>query len=163
VPFTLVPINTDFHAANVNVPEVNGIKDMMGRAVNLLHRTVLRITGGRVANKGFGMPVVMLETVGRKTGKRRTTVLTSPLQEDGKVIVVASWGGDDRNPQWYLNLCANPEVELTMEGKTRTVKARTASAEERAELWPKVVDVYKGYGQYQTKTDREIPLVILEG
>jgi len=142
---------------------MNGIKDFGGRFVNLIHRTVLRVSGGKVGGKGFGMPVVMLETIGRKSGKKRTTVLTSPLQEDGRVIVVASWGGDDRNPQWYLNLCANPEVELTMEGKTRTVKARTASTEERAELWPKVVDVYKGYGQYQTKTDREIPLVILEG
>lgn len=142
---------------------MNELKDLLGRMVNLLHRTVLRVSGGRVANKGFGMPVVMLETIGRKTGKRRTTVLTSPVQEDGRVIVVASWGGDDRHPQWYLNLRENPEVELTMEGKTQTMKARTASTEERAELWPKVVAAYKGYGQYQTRTDREIPLVILEG
>jgi len=142
---------------------VSGIKDFFGRLVNIVHRTVLRVSGGRVANKGFGMPVVMLETIGRKSGKARTTVLTSPLQEEGRVIVVASWGGDDRHPQWYLNLRENPEVQLTMDGKTRPMKAHTASSEERAELWPKVVAVYKGYGQYQTKTDREIPLVILEG
>src|SRR4051812_2884104 len=93
---------------------VSGIKDVLGRLVNLLHRTVLRVSGGRVANKGFGMPVVMLETIGRKSGKQRTTVLTSPIQEEGRVIVVASWGGDDRHPQWYLNLRENPEVQLTI-------------------------------------------------
>jgi deazaflavin-dependent oxidoreductase (nitroreductase family) len=130
--------------------------------VNLLHRNVLRVTGGRVANRGFGMPVVMLQTVGRKSGKQRTTVLTSPVQEDGRVVIVASYGGDDRHPSWYLNLRDNPDVELTMNGRSQSMRARTASADERAELWPKVIAAYKGYGQYQERTDREIPLVILE-
>ena len=138
------------------------MKDSAARAVNLLHRSVLRLSGGRVGDRGFGMPVVMLETVGRKTGKQRTTVLTSPVQEDGRVVIVASYGGDDRHPSWYLNLRDNPDVSLTMAGETRRMRARTASPDERAELWPKVVAAYKGYGQYQTRTDREIPLVILE-
>jgi deazaflavin-dependent oxidoreductase (nitroreductase family) len=84
------------------------------------------------------------------------------VQEDGRVVLVASYGGDDRHPSWYLNLRDNPEVELTLEGQTRTMKARTASPEEKAELWPRVVAAHKGYAQYQTRTDREIPLVILE-
>ena len=141
---------------------INAIKDPGARMVNLVHRTVFRLSGGRLGNRGFGMPVVMLETVGRKSGQRRTTMLTSPVQEDDRVVLVASYGGDDRQPSWYLNLCSNPDVQLTMEGRARSMRARTASADERTELWPKVVGAYKGYGQYQERTDREIPLVILE-
>jgi deazaflavin-dependent oxidoreductase (nitroreductase family) len=138
------------------------VKDVIARQVNHLHRTLFKRSGGRIAGKGFGMPVVEIVTTGRKTGKRRPTMLTSPVQEGENVVIVASWGGDDRHPLWYLNLLENPEVDLTMEGQTRKMRARTASADERAALWPRVVGAYKGYGQYQTKTEREIPLVILE-
>jgi deazaflavin-dependent oxidoreductase (nitroreductase family) len=141
---------------------VKAIKDTLARMVNVLHRNVIRLSGGRIGGTGYGMPVVMLNTTGRKSGKKRTTMLTSPVQEDGRVVLVASYGGDDRHPSWYLNLRDNPEVELTLEGQTRTMKARTASPEEKAELWPRVVAAHKGYAQYQTRTDREIPLVILE-
>jgi len=75
---------------------------------------------------------------------------------------VASYGGDDRSPAWYLNLRDHPEVTLTMQGRTRSMKARTATVDEKAELWPKVVAGYKGYAGYQTKTDRDIPLVLLD-
>ncbi len=108
------------------------------------------------------MPVVMLHTTGRRSGKRRTTVLTTPIREDDRVVLVASYGGDDRHPQWFLNLRANPKVELTVDGRTRPMTARVASAEEKAELWPQVTKAYRGYAQYQTRTDRDIPLVILE-
>ena len=138
------------------------LKDVVAKQFNHLHRFLFKRTGGRVGGIGFGMPVVELVTTGRKSGKRRSTMLTSPVQEGDNVVIVASWGGDDRHPMWYLNLRETPEVELTMRGETRTMRARTASAEERAALWPRVVAAYKGYGQYQTKTDREIPLVILE-
>jgi deazaflavin-dependent oxidoreductase (nitroreductase family) len=141
---------------------VKAIKDTLARMVNVLHRNVIRLSGGRIGGTGYGMPVVMLNTTGRKSGKKRTTMLTSPVQEDGRVVLVASYGGDDRHPSWYLNLRDNPEVELTLEGRTRAMKARTASPEEKAELWPRVVAAHKGYAQYQTRTDREIPLVILE-
>ena len=138
------------------------IKDTASRFVGVIHRNVLRLSGGRVGGRAFGMPTVMLETVGRKSGKRRTTVVTAPVQEDGRVVLVASYGGDDRHPAWYLNLRDNPAVTITIDGQRRTMRARTASADERTELWPKVVGVYKGYGQYQERTEREIPLVILE-
>ena len=141
---------------------MDAIKDTGVRLMGLFHRSVLRVRGGRVGGRAFGMPTVMLETVGRKTGKRRTTVLTSPVQQDGRVVIVASYGCDDRHPSWYLNLRENPDVSLTMKGETRPMRAHTASPEERADLWPKVVAAYKGYGQYQERTDREIPLVILE-
>ena len=138
------------------------LKDLGGRVVNAIHETVFIATKGRVAGKGFGMPVVRLTTTGRKTGKQRTTMLTSPVQDGDRMVIVASWGGDDRNPMWFLNLQANPDVEVTFDGATRAMRAHVATAEERAELWPRVVAAYKGYGQYQTRTEREIPLVILE-
>jgi deazaflavin-dependent oxidoreductase (nitroreductase family) len=137
-------------------------KDIAARAVNVLHRNLVNTTKGRVGGTGFGMPVVELVTTGRKSGQPRSTMLTSPVQDGDRVVLVASWGGDDRHPMWYLNLRDNPDVELTMKGKKQSMRARTATAEERAELWPRVVTAYKGYAQYQTKTDREIPLVILE-
>jgi deazaflavin-dependent oxidoreductase (nitroreductase family) len=137
-------------------------KDVAARMVSGLHRTVFRLSNGRLANKGFGMPVVMLTTTGRKSGKRRTTMLTSPVQDGDRVVLVASYGGDDRHPSWFLNLRDNPEVELTMGGSTRSMRARAASTEEKAELWPRVVDAYKGYGQYQRRTERDIPLVLVE-
>ena len=141
---------------------MSAIKDAGARWVNVLHRTIYNVSGGRVGGKGYGMPVVQLNTVGRKSGKKRTTMLTSPVQDGDRVVLVASYGGDDRNPSWFLNLRDNPEVELTMHGRTRPMKARVATADEKAELWPRVVAAHKGYGQYQTRTEREIPLVILE-
>ncbi len=138
------------------------LKDVGAKLVTGLHKAVFRASNGRFANRGFGMPVVELATTGRKSGKRRTTMLTSPVQDGERVVLVASWGGDDRHPTWYLNLRDKPEVELTVEGKTRPMRARTASEEEKAELWPRVVDAYKGYAQYQKRTERDIPLVILE-
>jgi deazaflavin-dependent oxidoreductase (nitroreductase family) len=137
-------------------------KDVTARMVSGFHQTVFRMSNGRLANKGFGMPVVMLTTVGRKSGKQRTTMLTSPVQDGDRLVLVASYGGDDRHPAWFLNLRDNPEVELTMGGRTRPMRARVATADEKAELWPRVVDAYKGYGQYQRRTERDIPLVIVE-
>ena len=137
-------------------------KDVAARIVTGFHRAVFRVSNGRLANSGYGMPVLELTTTGRKTGKRRTTMLTSPIQDGANVVVVASYGGDDRHPTWFLNLRDDPNVEITMNGRTRPMRARAASPEEKAELWPRVVAAYKGYGQYQQRTDRDIPLVILE-
>ncbi len=108
------------------------------------------------------MPVVQLTTIGRKSGQPRTVMLTSPVHDDDRVVLVASYGGDDRHPAWFLNLRDNPKVELTMEGRRRRMRARVASTDEKAELWPRVVAGYRGYAQYQTRTRRDIPLVILE-
>jgi len=141
---------------------MSSVKDLMARGVNVLHRSVVKGTGGRIAGTGFGMPVVILTTTGRKSGKERTTMLTSPIHDEKRVVLVASYGGDDRHPAWFLNLRDNPAVELEMRGKKRSMVAHVADADEKATLWPEVVTAYKGYAQYQTKTDRDIPLVILE-
>jgi deazaflavin-dependent oxidoreductase (nitroreductase family) len=141
---------------------VANAKDIVARIVTGFHESVFRLSNGRIGNRGFGMPVLMLTTTGRKSGKRRTTMLTSPVQDGDRFVLVASYGGDDRHPRWFLNLRDDPQVEITMDGKKRPMKARVASPDEKAELWPRVVAAYRGYGQYQQRTDRDIPLVICE-
>ena len=128
----------------------------------MLHRAVIRISGGRLFNRLGGMPIVELHTIGRKTGQPRVTTLSSPIVSDDRIVLVASKGGDDRNPAWLLNLEASPEVEVTVAGQNRPMRARVASAEEKAELWPQVVAAYQGYEGYQKRTARDIPVVICE-
>lgn len=109
------------------------------------------------------MPVLELTTTGRKSGQPRSVLLTSPHQEGDTWVVVASRGGDDTHPAWFLNLRDNPEVEVSLKGgPKRPMSARVADAGERARLWPKITADFKNYAQYQTKTEREIPLVFLE-
>jgi deazaflavin-dependent oxidoreductase (nitroreductase family) len=89
-------------------------------------------------------------------------MLTAPVVDGDRIVLVASKGGDDRDPDWYRNLSAHPEIELTMAGRRRPMRARPATIEERSELWPRIVAAYKGYGGYQRRTEREIPVVICE-
>lgn len=140
----------------------NTLTDLQMKTMNAVHKGLLKVSGGRIGSKFGSMPVVELHTIGRKSGKRRSTMLTAPVVDDGVYVLVASKGGDDRDPQWYLNLVANPEVELTVDGEDVPLTARVASTEEKAELWPRIVASYKGYGNYQKKTDRDIPIVICE-
>ncbi len=126
------------------------------------HRALLKLTGGRFPKKVAGMQPVELVTIGRKTGQRRPTLLTSPLYSEDRVVLVASKGGYSDDPIWYKNLAANPEVEINVDGRTRKMRARTASPDEKATLWPELVKVYKGYDGYQKNTTRDIPVVICE-
>jgi len=128
--------------------------------MNAAHRVVLRLSGGHLLSNPFGMPAVELHTIGAKTGLPRATMLTSPVHDAERVVLVASKGGADRNPLWLGNLVAHPEVELTIKGVTTKMLARVASPAEKAELWPEIVSAYKGYAGYQTKTERDIPVVI---
>src|SRR5713226_5379497 len=123
-------------------------KDNIAKAVNAFHRTMFSLSGGVVGGRVAGMPVVMLTTTGRKSGKKRTTMLTSPLVDDDRVVLVASYGGDPRHPTWFLNLRDNPDVEISMRGRRGPMRAHVASPDEKSELWPKVVQRYKGYGRY---------------
>ena len=132
------------------------------KALNLVHKTVLKVTGGRWPRDLLGMPGVELHTIGRKSGEPRSTMLTSPIHDENRVVLVASKGGDQRDPQWYLNLTAHPDVELTINGETRKMRARTASPEEKAELWPAITATYTHYADYQEKSGRDIPVVICE-
>jgi deazaflavin-dependent oxidoreductase (nitroreductase family) len=126
------------------------------------HRALLTLSGGRFPKKVAGMQAVELHTIGRKTGRRRATLLTSPIYGEDRVVLVASKGGHSDDPIWYKNLVANPEVEITVGDRTRKLRARTASPEEKATLWPELVKAYKGYDGYQRNTTRDIPVVICE-
>jgi deazaflavin-dependent oxidoreductase (nitroreductase family) len=135
--------------------------DLALKLMNGLHRSVLKLSGGRLGWEAAGMKVVELTTTGRKSGQPRTVLLTSPVQDGSTIVVVASRGGDPQHPAWFLNLRDNPDVEVTMKGEKRQMVARVADAEERASLWPQVTAKYRHYAGYQTRTDREIPLVLL--
>jgi deazaflavin-dependent oxidoreductase (nitroreductase family) len=136
--------------------------DRTFKTVNAIHRGVLKLSRGRVGGRAKKMPVLELVTTGRKSGERRSVMLTSPYQEDSTLVVVASRGGDDQHPAWYLNVLAEPEVDVVMEGRSRPMHAHAATAEERARLWPLVTERQPHYAGYQRKTDREIPLVLLD-
>lgn len=140
----------------------NTLKDTGAKLMNRAHRLVLKVSGNRLLATPYGMPVVELHTVGRKSGLPRSCYLTTPVHDSDRVVLVASKGGDDRNPDWYRNLQANPDGELVINGARRKMHARTASTEEKAELWPKIVAAHKGYAEYQQRTSRDIPVVICE-
>jgi deazaflavin-dependent oxidoreductase (nitroreductase family) len=130
---------------------------------------LFRLTNGRVGSKwrigaGFKKPVptLLLEHVGRKSGTTFTTPLLY-LADGPNLVIVASQGGLPKNPQWYPNLVAHPDTVVHLRGERgRQVRARVASAEERATLWPRLVDLYADFARYAAWTDREIPVVILE-
>ena len=137
--------------------------DFVFKALNGFHRGVLTLTGNRLGWQAGTMPVLELTTIGRTSGQRRTVLLTSPLQRGSTIVVIASRGGDDRHPAWFLNLRDNPEVEVAWKGRPREpMHARVAAAEERTELWANVIAAHRNYAGYQSKTEREIPVVLLE-
>jgi len=140
----------------------NTAADFGLKLMNSVHRAVRTLSGGRFGNRLMGMQALELCVIGRKSGQRRSLMLTAPIHDDTRTVLVASKGGDDRNPEWYLNLTANPDVEVTIEGTTIPMRARTATAAEKAELWRTIVAAYKGYAGYQKRTDRDIPVVICE-
>ena len=130
------------------------------KALSALHRGIYSASGGRVGDRIAGMPVLLLTTTGRKTGKPRTSPL-SYFEDDGAIVLVASYGGRPHNPDWFENLAAAGEGEVTIGRESRRLTARQATPEERARLWPWIVATYDGYAKYQARTSREIPLAIL--
>ncbi|MBA4023089.1 MAG: nitroreductase family deazaflavin-dependent oxidoreductase [Gordonia sp.] len=129
---------------------------------------IYKLTGGKVGAKwrvgaGFKdpVPVILLTTIGRKSGKPRTVPLLF-LRDGANVVVVASQGGMASNPAWYLNITANPDVSIQEGKKTSVMRAREADDAERERLWPKLVEVYADFDQYKAWTDRKIPVIICE-
>jgi F420H(2)-dependent quinone reductase len=121
-----------------------------------------RASRGLVGHRVPGLPpMLLLDHVGAKSAKHRTTPLVY-LRDGEDVVIVASKGGHPKHPAWFHNLRASPDTTIQVGSARRPVHARVADPEERALLWPKVVDTYAGYAGYQRRTDREIPLVILE-
>ena len=133
------------------------------KAMNGVHRGLLRLSGGRLGWTAADMPVLELTTTGRRSGRPRSVMLTSPHREGDRIVIVASKGGEDTHPAWFLNLRENPQVVVSMKGAPDVpMLARVTSREERERLWPIVAEKYANYAGYQEKTDREIPLVLLE-
>jgi deazaflavin-dependent oxidoreductase (nitroreductase family) len=142
--------------------ELRRIKPFV-RAMSAANTFVFKLTGGRLGGRFLrGAPVGLLTTTGRKSGKARTTPLIF-LEDGERVVLVASLGGAPRHPLWYDNLSAQPEVRFQRPRREeRPYRARTAGAEEKRALWPRLVAIYRDYDDYQKRTDREIPVVILE-
>ncbi|PAY22490.1 nitroreductase [Dietzia natronolimnaea] len=145
-------------------PWVLGIIKVMSR----VNTWTYRVSGGRIGgNWRVGsaltapVPVCLVTTTGRKSGEPRTVPLLH-LPDGDRVLLVASQGGLPRHPQWYLNILANPEVTIQVGRRTRAMTAREASVEERAALWPRLVERYADFASYQANTSRVIPVVICE-
>jgi len=138
------------------------------KTMSNLHTRLYRVTGGRIGkNWRIGaaarkaVPVCLVTTVGRKSGQPRTVPLCF-LRDGDAIVLVASQGGLPTNPQWYFNVKANPEVQIEIGRQRRAYRARVAGREERARLWPRLVELYADYDSYQSWTDREIPVVVCE-
>jgi deazaflavin-dependent oxidoreductase (nitroreductase family) len=134
---------------------------LLGRAMKG-HTAVYRATGGRIGHRVPGAPpMLLLDHVGAKSGAKRTSPLVY-VRDGENVVLVASKGGYPKNPGWFYNLKANPDTEVQVGSQHQLVHARIANPEERKRLWPMALKAYGGYADYQKRTEREIPLVILE-
>jgi deazaflavin-dependent oxidoreductase (nitroreductase family) len=132
------------------------------------HPRIYRWSEGRIGGKMANLPVLLLETIGRKTGERRETALTyMPYSSAGggpsgeSFVVIASVLGEPKHPAWYLNLRANPKIAIQVKSRRIAVEAREAEGEEREQIWNEIIDLSPDYSQYRTKTDRRIPVVVL--
>ena len=125
------------------------------------HRVLYQTTNGVLGRRLVGNDMLLLTTRGRLSGEPHTVPLLY-LRDGERLVVIASYGGRDHHPGWYLNLVANPAVTAKMGRTTKAFTARTASGAERETWWPRVVAAYEEYAVYQTRTEREIPLIFLE-
>ena len=132
------------------------------RIMTTLNIWVFRLSGGRLGSRfARGAPVCLVTTTGRKSGAERTVALIH-LADGPNVVIVASKGGMAKHPIWYLNLVASPRCTVEIGSERRAMVARTASAAEKQALWPRLVAIYRDYDDYQARTERDIPVVILE-
>jgi deazaflavin-dependent oxidoreductase (nitroreductase family) len=130
------------------------------KILGTLHRRLYRASGGKLGKTFFGSPILLLTTTGRRTGRPRTWPLTY-LAEGERLIVVASNGGQPNHPSWYLNLRADPRVSVQLAERNYKMIAQIAEGDERARLWSRVVEEYPAYAEYQRKTERQIPVIVL--
>jgi deazaflavin-dependent oxidoreductase (nitroreductase family) len=135
-------------------------KTLLG-AITRVHRTLFEATGGKVGGNLGGRPMLLLTTTGRKSGKPRVTPLQY-MRDGDDMVVVASNGGNVRHPAWWHNIHANPEATAQTGKGTVRVLGEKANADERARLWPLLVESYPGYQDYEDETEREIPVVVLK-
>jgi deazaflavin-dependent oxidoreductase (nitroreductase family) len=137
------------------------IANVAVKIMSALNTWVYRATSGKIGGKFLrGAPVMLLTTTGRKSGKTRTSPLIY-LRNGDDLVIVASKGGMSRHPAWYRNLEANPDVEVEIGSDRRAMRARRVSDDEKAELWPRLLEIYRDYDDYQARTSRSIPVVTL--
>lgn len=138
------------------------MKDSAVRRWSRAHRIVFRATNGVVGKRLVDNDMLLLTTTGRNSGKPHTIPLLF-LRDGDRLVVIASYGGRDYYPDWYLNIGSDPVVGVQVPRRARVgMTARTAEPNEREVWWPRVVEAYDGYATYQSRTDREIPVVFLE-
>lgn len=125
------------------------------------HKHLYRLSRGRLGRRLVDNDMLLLTTTGRRTGKEHTVPLLY-LTDGPRLVVVASYGGRPIHPAWFLNLEHEPNVTVQIGARAMAMTARSAGPEERAHWWPRIVDAYDGYSTYQSRTDREIPIVFLE-
>ncbi len=124
------------------------------------HVFLYRLSNGRVGGSIHGAPVLLLTTLGRKSGRKRTTPLLY-VRAGNRIAIVAANGGRERDPSWWMNLRQTPEAEIRIKGDEFRVRTERASDEEKLRLWPMLTKMYPTYHDYQRKTKREIPVVLL--
>ncbi|HUP16119.1 MAG TPA: nitroreductase family deazaflavin-dependent oxidoreductase [Acidimicrobiia bacterium] len=137
------------------------MKDSRVRRLSRWHRRIYRLTRGLIGRRLVDNDMLILTTTGRRSGRPHEVPLLY-LRDGESLVVIASYGGRPNYPDWYLNLVAQPEARVQVKERRQTVTARVATSEERKEWWPRIVDAYEGYSQYQSRTDRNIPVVFLD-
>lgn len=135
--------------------------DTTVKALSRLHTVLYRATNGVVGRRLVDNDMLLMTTRGRHTGRPHTVPLLY-LRDGDRLVVVASYGGRPEHPEWYRNLLAHPEVQVQLDGTRMTMTARTMPRADRSEWWPRVVEAWNDYEVYQSRTDREIPLVWLQ-
>ncbi len=148
------------NSQTLNPRRFGALEANVQRFVTNIHTFFYRLTGGRIGGRMVGSPVLLLTTIGRKSGKERTLPLLY-LADDDTVVLVASNGGTAKHPLWWLNLKAHPQAKVQIGPRILSMTATEAVGEERNRLWPRVVQMYPEYANYQKRTPREIPVVVL--
>jgi deazaflavin-dependent oxidoreductase (nitroreductase family) len=147
--------------SSVQAPDSGGWRWEVLKRSTGINVWLYRLTGGRVGGRFDDAPVCILHHRGAKTGESRETPLVH-LVDGERVVLVASIGGRPKNPAWYHNVRAHPEIEVEIRGRRRLMTARVADPEERAELWPRLLTIWPAFEDYQARTERTIPVVVCE-
>jgi F420H(2)-dependent quinone reductase len=152
-------------ASSDTVPQTDYIKYVpeprMMKRISKFHTRLYRATGGLIGGRVDGLDILLLTTVGRKSGEKRTVPLPY-YQDGGRYLLVASYGGNAKNPAWVHNLTANPSVEIQVGFRKMRAQALAAAEPERTRLWAQISTAFPRYLAYQQKTERTIPIIVLE-
>ena len=142
-------------------PTYRKMLDLSAKWLSTIHTALYRTTGGKIGRRLVKNDMLLLTTTGRRSGQPHTVPLLY-LKDGDRLVVIASWGGRDYPPHWYLNLVADQKVTCQVEGESFEAIATEATDREREIWWPRIVEAYHGYADYQSRTDRQIPVIFLD-